>query len=270
MAIESVCSGCGQKLSVADEHAGKKARCPACGQVYVVMLPPPGGGSQAPGTPEPSGGAGAFGGTANEATSGDAFGLSGNDFAAASGDNLFGTAASEGAEEPTPPGSDQYWMKAADGQEYGPVDRAGLDRWFAEGRVADNYTIRQGQNGTYLASSTFRPIPVGASKSNPFASAAAATSLPNQTIVSYPKTDQSGLILAMGIMSFLVCGICGIIAWVMGSGALKDIQAGRMDPANKGLVQVGYYLGMASVLLHIFCIGGYVILIAFFAIGSSM
>lgn len=269
MAIESVCTGCGQKLSVADEHAGKKARCPACGQVYVVTLPI---GGQPLGTPKPSGGAGAFGGTSNEASSGsDAFGLSGNDFASSSSDDLFaGAAASSTPESTTPSSNDQYWMKAADDQVYGPVDRAGLDRWFAEGRVADNYTIRQGESGTFLASSNFRPIPAGASNSNPFASAAAAATTHSQASVSYPKSDQSGLILAMGIMSFIVCGICGIIAWVMGSGALKDIQAGRMDPTNKGLVQVGYYLGMASVLLHIFCIGGYVILIAFFAIGSSM
>ena len=36
MAIETPCSGCGQKLAVAEEHAGKQARCPSCGEIYTV------------------------------------------------------------------------------------------------------------------------------------------------------------------------------------------------------------------------------------------
>jgi hypothetical protein len=40
MSIEIGCTGCGQTLRVADEHAGKKARCPACGT--IVQVPTPG------------------------------------------------------------------------------------------------------------------------------------------------------------------------------------------------------------------------------------
>ena len=36
MPIEMTCTGCGQTLRVADEHAGKKARCPACGTIAEV------------------------------------------------------------------------------------------------------------------------------------------------------------------------------------------------------------------------------------------
>ena len=36
MPIEMTCTGCGQTLRVADEHAGKKARCPACGTIAQV------------------------------------------------------------------------------------------------------------------------------------------------------------------------------------------------------------------------------------------
>lgn len=36
MPIEMNCTGCGQTLRVADEHAGKKARCPACGTIAEV------------------------------------------------------------------------------------------------------------------------------------------------------------------------------------------------------------------------------------------
>ncbi len=36
MPIEMNCTGCGQTLRVGDEHAGKKARCPACGTIAEV------------------------------------------------------------------------------------------------------------------------------------------------------------------------------------------------------------------------------------------
>ncbi len=36
MAITSQCQACGATLSVADEHAGRQARCPKCGQTYTV------------------------------------------------------------------------------------------------------------------------------------------------------------------------------------------------------------------------------------------
>lgn len=41
MPIEIVCAGCGQTLRVADEHAGKMARCPQCGTVAPVPAPVP-------------------------------------------------------------------------------------------------------------------------------------------------------------------------------------------------------------------------------------
>jgi hypothetical protein len=52
MSIEIGCTGCGQTLRVADEHGGKKARCPACGT--IVLIPSVSGGAllePAPGDP---------------------------------------------------------------------------------------------------------------------------------------------------------------------------------------------------------------------------
>jgi len=36
MPIETRCANCGRILSIAEEHAGKEARCPACGTEYTV------------------------------------------------------------------------------------------------------------------------------------------------------------------------------------------------------------------------------------------
>ena len=41
MPIVTACQGCGQKLSVPDEFAGRVARCPQCKQVYTVPSPEP-------------------------------------------------------------------------------------------------------------------------------------------------------------------------------------------------------------------------------------
>ena len=158
-----------------------------------------------------------------------------------------------------------YWMKAANGQEYGPVDSATLGRWFAEGRVGAGYMIRTGEYGTWQPAADFQTASIPGS-TNPFAAYPTATGLPIQQR-QYPKSDQSGLVLAMGILSWIgFCPIFGIIAWVIGSQALRDIQQGNADPTNRGLVQVGYYLGMVSVILSVLCFGFYALLFAIMSI----
>jgi ribosomal protein S27E len=39
MLIETTCPGCGRKLQVAAEHAGKQASCPLCSEIYHVPTP---------------------------------------------------------------------------------------------------------------------------------------------------------------------------------------------------------------------------------------
>jgi hypothetical protein len=160
-------------------------------------------------------------------------------------------------------------MRAANGQEYGPVDSATLGRWFAEGRVGPGYMIRAGESGVWQPASDFQTASVP-NTTNPFAAYPTASGMPLQTR-RYPKSDQSGLVLAMGILSWLgFCPIFGIVAWVVGGQALRDIQQGTADPTNRGLVQVGYYLGMISVILSICCVGFYALLFALMAIGGNL
>ena len=47
MPIETMCPGCGRKLKVGEEHAGKQARCPLCNEIYSVPSPPVGGAAMA-------------------------------------------------------------------------------------------------------------------------------------------------------------------------------------------------------------------------------
>ena len=52
------------------------------------------------------------------------------------------------------------------------------------------------------------------------------------------------LILVLGILSLVVCGPVGIAAWIMGNTDLKEIDAGRMDPAGRGNTNAGRICGM--------------------------
>ena len=59
------------------------------------------------------------------------------------------------------------------------------------------------------------------------------------------------VILVLGIVGIVCCFICGIIAWVMGNGDLREIDAGRMDPSGRGLTQAGKICGMIGVILWV-------------------
>lgn len=250
MAITTTCSGCGKTLAVADEFAGRQARCPSCGQIYTV--PSASSAEGAPSSPP-------FGGT-SPATQ-DAGGPL----------DLGSPTITSGGAAPGDEATIHYWMKTTNGHEYGPVDRATLNRWFDEGRVGAGYEIRAGEYGNWQPAHVFQPGSVGRNiggSTNPFAPYPTTGGAPLGR--QYPKQDQSGLVLAMGILSWIVCPICGVIAWVMGSQALKDMQQGTADPTNRGLVQVGYYLGMVNVILAICCFGFYILMIALFAIGGNL
>jgi hypothetical protein len=76
------------------------------------------------------------------------------------------------------------------------------------------------------------------------------------------------LILVLGILGIVCCFICGIIAWVMGSGDLREMAAGRMDPSGQGITQAGKICGMVGVILWII---GLVIQVLFmFVLGGGL
>jgi hypothetical protein len=73
------------------------------------------------------------------------------------------------------------------------------------------------------------------------------------------------LILVLGILAFVICGLFGIPAWIMGSADLKAMAEGRMDPEGEGMTKAGYILGIVSsvlVILGVVLGGLWVILIA--------
>lgn len=198
MPIETTCPGCGRKLQVGDEHAGKQARCPLCNEIYSVSV-----------TAGPQ---------------------------------------NEGRDE------SQWRMRTPEGQTYGPVSKADLDAWVAEGRVSADCMLSTETNPNWVNADAIYP---------------GLTEIRQQSPVAAPRPTErfvdghrGGLILALGIISWVVgCPIFGICAWVMGSADLREMRAGRMDGSGTGLTQAGQIIGMLHALLTIVVIVVFVFLL---------
>lgn len=59
------------------------------------------------------------------------------------------------------------------------------------------------------------------------------------------------LILVLGILSLMVCGVLGIFAWLMGKSDLEKMRLGQMDKEGEPLTKVGYILGIVGTILFV-------------------
>lgn len=94
-----------------------------------------------------------------------------------------------------------------------------------------------------------------------------APSIPSGDTYSRRLPPHRGaVILVLGIISLVLCSLCGIFAWVMGNRDLSEMQSGQMDPSGQGLTQAGRVLGIiGACLLVIQCLVG--VVYALMAIG---
>jgi hypothetical protein len=66
------------------------------------------------------------------------------------------------------------------------------------------------------------------------------------------KPHRGTLILILGILSLLCCGIfTGIPAWLMGANDLREMDAGTMDPTGRGTTNAGKILGIIGTILGV-------------------
>jgi len=74
--------------------------------------------------------------------------------------------------------------------------------------------------------------------------------------MSNGSSSNGTLILVLGILSLVLCGLLGPVAWIMGNNALRNIDAGLGDPNERGMVVAGRILGIiATVLLIVGLLG---------------
>jgi len=163
---------------------------------------------------------------------------------------------------------DPWYMKTPEGQVFGPVNRAELERWLADGRIsaecelrtrenqewhpADEYfgvlsTSHQsatGQQTAAVAEPTARPT-----EQSPFRSGTPLTG-GSATRGRFQVPHRGGMILAFGILGWVfTCPVFAVMAWVMGTSDLREMRSGRMDSSGMGLTQAGHMLGMIYTLL---------------------
>jgi len=63
------------------------------------------------------------------------------------------------------------------------------------------------------------------------------------------RPHRGPVILAFGILGFLLCQLFGVAAWVMADNDLREMERGYMDPSGRDLTKTGRILGMVSSAL---------------------
>ena len=135
----------------------------------------------------------------------------------------------------------KQWHCTVGGQQYGPVSEEELRSWVATGRIQPtDYVWSEGMTDWVPASTVEGFFPAG------FAAAGAVAAPP---VGGGLRPHRGGAVLALGIIGIALCFICGIIAWVMGNGDLREIRAGRMDRSGEGMTQAGRICGMIGTIL---------------------
>lgn len=79
------------------------------------------------------------------------------------------------------------------------------------------------------------------------------------------KPHRGALILTFSILSWFICCIFGILAWVFANEDLKQMAAGGMDPAGEGLTRAGKIVAIVHLSLSVVGVIGYLILIVIMA-----
>jgi hypothetical protein len=67
------------------------------------------------------------------------------------------------------------------------------------------------------------------------------------------KPHHGVLVLVLGILG-ICCGICGLVAFIIGLLDIGKMNKGQMDPSGKGMTIAGMIIGLIGFLLN--CAGG--------------
>lgn len=263
MPIETICQTCNNRLRVADEHAGKLARCPKCQSVYTVP------------NPQAAGSAGALASTSPL-----------DQWRLKTGDGMiYG---------PVPRADMDRWLTEGRVTPDSQLLQEGTDKWQWAREVypqlsAAGFAAPPPDASGAALSSAYAPTSAsfgslyGGSASNspagvnPFSGAGNPFSESNVQQNPYGAPAYGGmspfagryyqphrgvLILVLGILGLSLCGLIGIPAAFMGLTDLRAMNDGRMDPSGKGLTIAGMILGWI-------CVGLLVLAILFIAIGIA-
>lgn len=164
------------------------------------------------------------------------------------------TAASRRVERP------QEWrMRTPEGQVFGPVSRAELETWVAEGRVSRDCQLGDSGGNWVAAGQIYPELQASADAAPPVAPSAYSASAPQSTVV---RPHRGVLILILAVTGWVTCfPLFSIAAWVLGTHDLHEMRAGKLDRAGLGSTYAGQVLGMIHGVITII-----VMLVAVFAL----
>jgi len=77
-----------------------------------------------------------------------------------------------------------------------------------------------------------------------------------------PRSSNAVAVLVLGILSLVVCGALGPIAWYMGHGELQQINAGLVSRQDHGMVNAGYICGIIGSILLLIGIAFFIFFLA--------
>jgi hypothetical protein len=237
MPIELDCPGCGKRLRVADEHAGRAGRCPGCQTVFNVPR------ASMPAQANPPGQPSSFAG----------------EWHAAPAKNEAGPASGTG---------EMWYMCTPEGGEFGPVPMSTLNRWIAERRLSgDCRLLPAGTQQWVWAADVFPQLAAAAPQGsvavpspppaknpfadqdkNPYASPRVSHPLGVST-PQYYQPHRGGLVLTIAVLGWVICYFFGVAAWIMGASDIAAMRRGQMDPSGMGMTQAGMIIGMVQTIL---------------------
>ena len=275
MPIDSLCSGCGKTLRVNDEFQGRKARCPACGTVYIA------GGVPSEQYPSPAEVETIYPVQKDSGSlSSNPVDDSWNSLPSAkpieessaktigamrpatpqSPPHFDGVTASSplvGSSIASPPDK-MYFVRTPNSMIYGPSSALMVHDWIAQGRLDDTCHIREETSEQWLGIPAWRfqsrkqqnPISNPANSSTNQFGAVPVSSVQS---LGYTKSGNGTIVLVLGLVSWVLCPtvigalICSIIATVFAMTELKKIREGISPSKEKSLVLIGLFLALANL-----------------------
>ncbi len=152
----------------------------------------------------------------------------------------------------------EYYFKANDDNEYGPLEQAQIRDWLGQGRMDGNSQVRSADSEDW---SPLSGHPELSELLTPSRSAPPPPTHSQADAIHYAP-HRGAMILTFGILSIACCPPFGIAAWIMGNTDLAQIEAGMMDPSGKGTTNAGRICGIIGTILAIIGCGAQLLIFA--------
>jgi hypothetical protein len=153
----------------------------------------------------------------------------------------------------------EYYFKALDEKEYGPLGQAQIRDWLEQGRMDGNSQVRSADSDDWSPLSGHPELSelLAPSRSTP----PSPTPSPQADVQHYAP-HRGALILTFGILGIACCFPLGIAAWIMGNNDMQQIEAGMMDPTGKSITNAGKICGIIGTVLAIIGCGAQLLIFA--------